>query len=468
MGEESGEILKLGQEKITQNSFMFSAVMLAVSFFIPFFISSVKAEEASRLEKPIEEKEIVFEISEEEIKRIEEAARVDITQRFWDRVFLICDLDALGLYSKIGGEGSVSGADVNLKLSPAIMLGPKDFLIPLYNGSYSRTKQAVKEVEGTRLHESFQDHNVNFAWRHRFSEEFTTKINVFGTWSYSVETKDEDWGDGLYDYEDLGVDLDLRRVERAADLETKKYTASFEFYRRKYPNYGSLISLASVTAPEEYEKDYRGYRLTGGYEFARTNDWSLGIDYGFLFKDFRDKKVIDADGILTDDERDDYVHNADINYSYKINENWILGIDNNYEIYDSNQNFYDSRATIPLNDDVYTDSYYDYFSIALRPGITYLRQIAPERTLVVNLLYGFTYKKYDERKKQDSNGVYSADRQVDKIFNVALNIKYPLNKNWALLFLAEYMDVDSNMDYERYYFYDYELYNVGAGLSYSF
>jgi len=443
------------------------SVILGITFFMAFFICSVKAEEASRLEKPIEEKETALEITEEDAKRIEEAA-VGVAGRFWDRVFLICDLDALGLYSKIGGGDGITGVDANLKLSPAIMLGPKDFLIPLYNGSYSRTKRAVKEVEGTQLYESFQSHNANLAWRHRFSDELTGKINAFGTWSYSVETKDEDWGDGLYDYEDIGVDLDLRRVERPTNLEVKKYTAAFEFYKREYPNYKSLITLASVTAAEEDEKDYRGYRVSGGYEFARFNDWALGLNYSFLFKDFADKKVIDADGVLTSDERDDFVHDIGLDYSYNISDNWILGINNNYRINESNQNFYDSRGTVPLGDDVYTGDYYDFYSIGLKPGITYLREIGPERRLVVNLAYAFTYKKYGDRNTQDSAGNYEDDSQADKISDVVINVRYPLNKNWALRFLAEYMNVESNMDYEQYYVYDYELYNVGAGFSYSF
>ena len=445
------------------------AVILGIIFFMPFFMPSINAEETSSLERSTEEKQSIYQLSPEEMERIKEIEpTVGPAKKFWDRIFIICDAQVLGLYSKSDNGNGIGGVNADLKFSPSMMLGPKDFLIPVYNGSYSHSKRVVNEIEGAQIYQSFQSHNANLAWRHRFSDELTGKINAFGTWSYTVETRDEDWGKGLYDYSDVGGDVDLRWVERPTDLEVQEYTAGFEYYNRSYPNYHSLISLASVTAPEDHEQNYNGYRLTAGYKFALINGWTASLDCSSLYKGFIDKKIIDSDGILKSDKRNDFVNDIDPAISYNINDNWILGLNNDYQIYTSNQNFYDSRGTVTLNDDVYTHDYYNYYSIGLMPGITYMKEMGPEKKLIATLTYGFTYKSYWDRNVQDFTGNYLDKTQTDYISDVAFNVKCPFDKNWALRFLAEYRNVRSNMRYEQYYLYHYALYNIGGGISYSF
>jgi len=134
-------------------------------------------------------------------------------------------------------------------------------------------------------------------------------------------------------------------------------------------------------------------------------------------------------------------------------------------INNSNQNFYDSKDTIALSDDEYIDDYYEYTSYMIRPKVSYDFEINEEKDLTVHLSYAFLNKQYSDRKAQSSTGLYTGEDEEDKFHTFSLGLSYPLTEKIKAIALFDYTIAKSNMEYEKYYRYNYDLMSVACGIS---
>ena len=386
---------------------------------------------------------------------------------FGKKIIPILNTDILGTYSKIQGHNDTGGAIVDVLFSPAIKISDDHYVIPLYNFNYAREQQIIAEEEGGYSVQQTLNHNVYLTNKLKLNDNLTTKISGFGTWAFYKETKDEDWSDGLYDYNDVGGILDFEY--ELGDLQNNVFDEvglELEYYRRHYPNFKSLISLATPTAPEEDEKDYDGYKLIFGY--LRDNPQGLSIEatYQPLWKKYSDKLIVGTDGVLIGgDKRKDNQHTMDLNLRYPATKRFSLYLDNVLIINNSNQNFYDSKDTIALSDDEYIDDYYEYTSYMIRPKVSYDFEINEEKDLTVHLSYAFLNKQYSDRKAQSSTGLYTGEDEEDKFHTFSLGLSYPLTEKIKAIALFDYTIAKSNMEYEKYYRYNYDLMSVACGIS---
>ena len=82
--------------------------------------------------------------------------------------------------------------------------------------------------------------------------------------------------------------------------------------------------------------------------------------------------------------------------------------------------------------------------------------------------YDFLLRAYSDRKAQTETGAYTSDTQNDYQHSLALKAIYPVNKHFSLVALGEYIINTSNMDFERYYLYNYDSYAMWAGFSFKY
>ncbi len=383
-----------------------------------------------------------------------------------EKMIPIIDLSIYESYSTSDSGSDVWGLDTVAIFSPIYKIDDRKYVLPLYHGGYQRAYQVVVEEEGYRRYREVIFHNTSLSYYQRLTDRFSCKLTGLGRIQFNSETSDESWGDGLYDYRDIGAAIDFNYKFRQGRDSVGDFMAGFEYYMRVYPNYKSLISLIAATAPETDEKDYYGYQLVSGYRFGGKN-LSGNLKYAILFKDYTDKKVIGDDGVLdTSTKRTDYLHTWSAGLEAPINKRLSGKLNSKYILNLSNQNYYDTMGTtLNLADDVFTDSYYDYYSIAGGPGITYKLPLGEKKEMSFDVGYEFTYRYYLERKAQESDSTYSSDNEVDLVHAIRANFRYPLMKNLYFVTVGSCSIARSNMESERYYKYDYELYRVACGVN---
>jgi hypothetical protein len=378
----------------------------------------------------------------------------------------VINVDAYGTYTKVKGKDDSWGADVEAVIAPIAKFGNSTYLIPLYNFSLAQEQNLIEE-EGT-FYGTTLAHYTSLSLKQVFAPRLSGKITGLGKWNYVSQTKDETLGDGLYDYRDAGgaVELEYKLIQREDRLDL--LSGAFKYYQREYPHYHSLISLAQQTAPEDKEKDYDGYRFSLNYETNMFKNFQCSALYSLLFADYTQKKVIAEDGVLKSDRREDFIHSIILDFNYTIFKRWTINAEIEGLINDSNQNYYDSRGTLPLNDDVFTRNYYDFYSLKFRPKLTYLWPLANAKVLNLSLYASYLYRQYSKRKVQDDAGNYEDKKQHANEYEFGLLASYPLTRHFHLLGRFDYSINQSNMQYERFYNYNYDLYHISLGLSYRY
>ncbi|NQT46646.1 MAG: hypothetical protein HQ593_04115 [Candidatus Omnitrophica bacterium] len=383
------------------------------------------------------------------------------------KIIPLIDITALGLYSKVIGSGGLEGVDVKGTFAPVVKYDDKHYFIPMYYGAYKKSRQVVTQEEGGQIYNTITNQNLTLQYKYIPSKRWILRANGLARLHY-VEESGDSFGDGLYDYRDFGLGGNVERVLSKTSTSQRSLTTGIEYYQRDYPNYQSLISLATVTAPETDEKNYSGIRPSLRYKSA-TRERVINIMYSPLYKDYADKKIIGSDGVLTSDTREDWFHYLKINYLRMPVEGSIMyGLGLTGIINDSNQHYYDSRSTVSLTDDIFSKNYYSFASLSVNPSVTYVSRVPDKGVATLKLGYNYLVRLYNDRKAQQTNGTYTLSEQLDKIHTVQIEGIYPVNKQWSSMLLYNHTFAHSNMKYETYYQYEYESYFLALGLKYKY
>ncbi len=390
--------------------------------------------------------------------------------RFPNEFIPFFNFDAYGTYSNANTGSDVWGASVSGSVSPVAKYSDSLYFIPLYDGSYSKEKLFAYTEEGARAYDEFQHHDLSLMAKYLATDRATISPYIFGGWDLNVETDDEDWGDGLYDYEEFGSGVDFDYLVFDTQRSQVVLNSGFKWYIRNYPNYKALIALATTTAPEEDEKDFNAFEFQAGWQYSNLRTFSLECGYSSLMKFFTDKKIIDADGVLEDDEREEYRNSLRLKASYTPvpGRGFQYNCLSEFVYNTSNQNFYDSRGTTSLADDVFTPDYFDYLSIEVHPRVSYIVKDGDKTTAVIEAGYDFLVRDYTDRKAQMKNGTFTSKEQRDyqHVFTGTLEIPFDEHLSWVTKY--DYIINDSNMDYEQYYEYSYTMHRVLSGISLSY
>ena len=383
------------------------------------------------------------------------------------KIIPLIDITTLGLYSKVIGSGGLEGLVLKGIFSPVVKYDDKHYFIPMYYGAYKKSRQVVTQEEGGQIYNTVTDQNLTLQYKYIPSKRWIVRANGLARLHY-VEESGDSFGDGLYDYRDFGLGGNLERVLSKTSTSQRSLISGIEYYQREYPNYQSLISLATVTAPETDEKDYSGIRPSLRYK-SMSRERVIDIMYSPLYKDYNDKKIIGSDGVLTSDQREDWFHYLKINYlRIPVEGQLMYGLGLTGIINDSNQHYYDSRSTTSLADDVFSKNYYSFVSLSVNPSVTYVSKVPDKGVATLKLGYSYLVRLYNDRKAQLSDGTYTLDEQLDRIHTIQIEGIYPVNKRWSSMLLYNRTFAYSNMKYETYYQYEYESYSLAVGLRYKY
>ena len=372
----------------------------------------------------------------------------------------------LGGYSQIEGrDGEFSSIDSWL-FSPTIRLNDSLYWINVYNGSYNRSAQVVAQEEGGRRTDTTQTHDLSTALKYNVNETWSLRPLFFADWVFVNETEDESFGEGLYDYRDIGGGLESAWVMQKTQEKEDTLTLGFRYLDRTYPNYQSLLSLFNPNGSiETNEKDLDGYKVNLGYDSRSKDAWSWGAEGIFFYKEYTDKKTINSNGIRLSNTREDFVEYLNLFVSHPLNAEWTFALDGQMVFNQSNLDFYDTHNTLALADDNFLKNYFDYFSFLARPSLVYRRAWEGDRQFVFAADYTFYALHYPGRKVQNVSGVYQADDQQDYAHTFSAKVNVPITKNVSWVVYGNYSIADSNQKFESFYLYEYNLWTAVTGIS---
>lgn len=388
----------------------------------------------------------------------------------WDRVLFFGNVSARFTVSDRAGGGDIGGGSIGAVLAPGYRLGDSTTLTLLYNGSYDRRMDFYSDEIGPRGRTERLQNTVTPMLRYNFGPRgrYSVTTSVFYTDTKNKDVAGGGWNDGLYNYRDVGAGLDFGvRGMGASYTGGGRLKLGIQVYDRHYPNYESLLDLATGLGVERDERDYLGILLRAGYTWYARTGLSWGGDYYLLVKRLEDKKVVDFNGILTTDEQRDYFHSLTLNARYRPEglEAALLGLELNGTLYQSNQNYYDGMGTILLDDDVFIEDFYDYWSLAVTPGLSYDLAALP---VTLRISYRYQYTRYTDRMAQNADGTYKQDKQLEVQNAFTIGLRHEAAKDLQVYAEWEYLSVDSNNDYHGVYDYSYIVNYYSVGMSYNF
>ena len=375
--------------------------------------------------------------------------------------------EALGGYSDIEGrDGQFASLD-NWLFSPNWKLSDKLFFINSYNGSYDRSSQVVAQEEGGRQTDITQTHSLNTSLKYLVNDTWSLRPFFFADWVFVNETRDESFGEGLYDYRQLGGGLESAWILMKTETREDELKLGFRFLDREYPNYISLLSLFDRNGSiETNEKDLDGYKVNLSGESKTKDGWSWGLEGIFFYKDYTDKKTINSNGIRdTSDTREDFVEYVNVYASHPIANGWSWRVDGEFTANESNLDFYDTHNTPGFGDDDFIPDYFDYYSFEVKPSLLYEKQWDNDRRFFFTLDYTFNALFYNGRKAQNTAGRYGNEDERDYTHTVSGKTSVPLNKNISWVVYGTYTIADSNQDFESFYLYNYNLWTAVTGIS---
>ncbi|MBI4802083.1 MAG: hypothetical protein HY796_06130 [Elusimicrobia bacterium] len=377
----------------------------------------------------------------------------------------VIDVSLLGGKYFLDAEAASFQARGDAFISPVVKLSDSHELIPVFSGYYSGT-QDVQELAGGGVL-TRERRGMDFSLKYVYTRDFDKyKPRVSYSKALIRETKDETWGNGLFDYAtfSLGFEAEQERPHGT-------FTESYDYYSVKYPNYSTLLSQSATvidtTTFNELSQnagadtmDNVNHRLAFGYTWF-PEPLVLTAGYDFIYRSYGDQALVTqpaaGSAYFKSDKRTDLVQNA----GFKITQNMkplLLSARAHVAYLSSNQNSYDSSRT------KYIPDYYDYFELGVAPAVTF--------GLKNGAQFGFSvaYKRlyYLGRFKQDISGNYSPDKIKQDTWLTSLSARYPLMSRFFARASYNYQLSSSNMRYEANYRYNYRANTYLFGVEWEF
>lgn len=355
------------------------------------------------------------------------------------------------------GDGSGSDLNVNIAFVPAVKFSDKLALLPGYYSNYRGSKSVYELLGGGTLYQDSMSHNFTLRLINTITPVNKVKYKLGYIWNYFRETKDESWGEGLFDFEKFTAGIEN---ERKNCLGMDKIIASFDILQVKFPEYASLASsnYGTEVTPGSNILDFTGLTVYLRGLRKLGPDSILDVNMSYLIKDFPDQNLILKSGSYSSSKRRDNAITFNGVYSrfFGMEHNLSAGLSVKVLVNRSNQDHYDASETKFVGD------YYDYDSYSLGPVVSF-----GIKTLI-NISYRFGIKSYSGRFVQQSDGTYTSAK-VENITNLlSIGISRKLKENIKLKISGNYFTQQSNQKYESVYKYEYDTYNLEAGIVYEF
>ena len=376
-------------------------------------------------------------------------------------------IDALGGLHTFNGDGGAFTGNLDAAFAPAARLTESWSLLPSVRAEYEGTRR-LTDVLGTAT--PAQQRTAGRvgvlgvygdpASRWRLKPAISLDVELL------KETKDEDWGRGLFDRRTLSVGGE---VELLTD-EPHSLRFGANWFKVLYPNYTTLESQAAFQFQgQSLSRELVGDRALDreGYQFSLAGDAALGTravgegKLAVVWSDFPNQPIVDEGGQFKQQNREDVF--ADASFAVRMPHEWnadlraLGGLELGLTVNSSNQNGYDATRG------QFLPGFYDFTEWRAVPSATLI--IGPVRRPVkATVKLGWKRRSYPHRHPQDSTGVYRSGSLDSTEWSGGLSLEYPMAKRLSLVFDLERASASSNQDFQPFYRYSYQATTALAGV----
>ena len=329
---------------------------------------------------------------------------------------------------------SYSGVDTPLEVDDDLFL-------------FSQQTSSMLDIGGT------YKPNEDSRWSAKgFYENFSGKV-----------TKDEEWGKGLYDYQDLGGFLNWnRKWNTGLPLAT---TLGYRYTDRQYFNFTSLDGSGLR------EKDSLIHKIYADLDIAwPTDEWvfntTLSIaSSGMAFKELR---IQDESGLLVKEDgsptdlRKDQVTTVKLTAPLRAcRHHWYLSLES--ESRDSNISLFDSQSF------TYIANFNDYVEGSLTIGYGYeIPAWWVFKAPYIGLQLTGLNRMYSSRPAQDATGNFIDQKQSDNQSQFNVDLNSAISEHWGIFFNSNSSRYRSNNSNEGSSLYEYQFITTSLGLQFSY
>lgn len=376
-----------------------------------------------------------------------------------------------GQYFFGGEQGSLTG-NFNVLASMSIKnekLGGWT-LVPLLSSQYQGTKQVTDLVGGGTLFQERMSHSLGMRGVYQLNEKWKLKPSLGYRWEFLKETRDESWGDGLFDYRRPGFSMEAEYAY--ADPFTLRM--GYDFYHISFVNYRSLESIIQDSQGNSLARE-----LAGDYVLDSSNHslygagtmqgpWRSYLEGALsaTFRFFPEQHVVNGQGQLNNSTRHDMTTQLATAWRFprELSSKWkgVGGLRLSAGYTSSNQNSYDAQRLKYLKD------YYDSSTVRVGFDFTFYRKLGRPRPLQLDFSATLGRVDYYGRRAQDASGLYSGSRIYQNEAVVSTGISYPMAPHFVWTARVGYGRQSSNQDFERLYKYNLTTttYRIGFGYEY--
>jgi hypothetical protein len=387
---------------------------------------------------------------------------------FWGMSARGATVTTLSSLTVIGGQDFFDGAassitgNADALVTPVVAFSDRWSLFPTYHGYYQGTQDVRSLAGGGTLFEDATGHSLLLKSVHTWGP-WKLKPSVGLSFEWLRETKDEDWGQGLFDDRKWSAGVETER----AWGETSGVRAAYDFYQIDFPNYTSLESAQDDTFSRELAGanvlDNANHMGTVTFWTPLPGEIRLDLTGILNTREYDDQPVVDSQGQLETDKRwdDSFRVEGALGRSFSGPTEWRFqgDIGVRFEKQNSNQNHYDVKKAQSQPD------YYDYKDWSVVPAVTAL---SPEGRWRGSVEGSFEWRAYGVRPSQDASGNDLTDPLEVETAIARFSLVRVLSPRTSLRFQGSLGWSNSNTEYDQVFRYNYRMANYGVGFTYEY
>ncbi|HCC48258.1 MAG TPA: hypothetical protein DEQ38_09135 [Elusimicrobia bacterium] len=377
-----------------------------------------------------------------------------------------------------GQEGDLAG-NLNVLASMAIKhekLGPKLTLVPVLSSQYQGTKQVTDLVGGGTLFQEKMSHSVAVRSVYQLTPKWKLKPSLGYKWEFLKETRDESWGEGLFDYHRPGFSLEGEYAYR----DPFSFTIGYDFYKIGFVNFVSLESIIQDSSGNSMARELAGAAVLDSYNHAFSfggtaeGAWRTYAEGNLTttLRFFPDQHVVGGTGDYRNSTRRDLSTQFSLAWRMprQLAPGWkaVGGLRAAAGYNASNQNSYDAQRLKFLK------NYYDSVSVRAGVDLSLSRAMAPRygdkegRTLDLSLSATVGRIGYSGRQAQAESGLYLGDKIYQNEQMLSVGVSYPIAPHFVWTSQFGFGRQTSNQRFEKLYRYNFTTTNYRIGFGYEY
>ena len=350
--------------------------------------------------------------------------------------------------------------DVGLIVKPTA----EDSVVGFYEIKY--VGPGLRTQEGEKFSDRYMDHLVVARYQRTILTDWQLKFQTNYLTEYRLTGANELWGQGLYDFNQLGIKLAVTKP-----LGEVKLTGGLQLSTIRFPNYTDLLSEIQTSTSTTVEssagkQDQNNYQLSLGASYGETY---AELDY--IFQNYLKQKVVtdrvQPDGsYYSSDLQRDGILAFQLAREQKIpGLEWLKIIPElNWRLRFSNQNyqhFENIGDTVPVR---YFSNYFSYSEIIFNLPV----YLATSKSWEISLIPQWDIKTYADRPARAADGSFLDAKQSNNIFLITLGLNHHYSQTATTTIFYTYQSSSSNMKYEKYLPYNYTGHYIGFKYSLHF